>query len=68
VQAGAFNVRENAQEMVQRLRTRGYAATVVESGEGVRYRVQVGGDLDRPAAERLAATLRAAGFEAVLTP
>ncbi len=68
VQAGAFNIRENAEELVQQLRASGYTVTLVESGEGPRYRVRVGGDLDRAAAERVAATLRAAGFEAVLTP
>jgi len=68
VQAGAFNIRENAQALVRQLRASGYTVTLVESDEGPRYRVRVGGDLDRPAAERLAATLRATGFEAIVTP
>jgi cell division septation protein DedD len=66
VQAGAFNIRENAQVLIQQLRSRGYTAAIVGSVQGPRYRVWVGGDLDRPAAERLAAALRADGFDAAL--
>jgi len=66
VQAGAFNVRQNAQALLDRLRSHGYTADIVESDSTPRYRVWVGGELDRSAAERLVAGLRADGFDAAL--
>ena len=66
VQAGAFNVRQNAQALFQRLRSHGYAAMIMESDGPPRYRVWVGGEFDRSAAERLVAALRADGFDAAL--
>jgi cell division septation protein DedD len=65
VQAGAFRQRKYADELVQQLRARGYAATMVE---GPLFRVRVGPAMNRAAAEQLAATLRSKGFEAMLTP
>jgi len=65
VQVGAFDDRGNAGAMVDRLRARGYAVTLVE---GPPYRVWVGGYLDRSTAERLSAHLKAAGFEVTLSP
>jgi cell division septation protein DedD len=65
VQAGVFNDRDGAAALVRQLRDRGYAVTLVE---GPPYRVWVGGYLDRLTAERLAANLLAAGFNAALTP
>jgi hypothetical protein len=65
VQAGVFNAKEDGQTLVRRLRSLGYTATLVND---IVYRVFVGGYVDRGAAERLAATLRRAGFEAVLQP
>ncbi len=65
VQAGSFDDRGAAASLVQQLRDRGYAVTLVE---GPPYRVWVGGYLDRATADRLAANLQAAGFEATLTP
>ena len=65
VQAGSFGDRDGAESLVRQLRDHGYAVTLVE---GPPYRVWVGGYLDRATAERLAANLQAAGFDASLTP
>lgn len=65
VQAGVFGDRDNAATLVKQLRDRGYAVTLVE---GPPFRVWVGGYLDRATADRLAANLQAAGFEATVTP
>jgi len=65
VQAGAFNQRAHAEELVSRLLAHGFKATVVE---GRPYRVWIEGVLERPAAQRIVAELRAAGFEALLVP
>jgi cell division septation protein DedD len=65
VQAGVFNARDDAQTLVRRLESLGYAAA---SAEDDVYRVWVGGYLDRETAERLAANLRRAGFDAALEP
>jgi cell division septation protein DedD len=65
VQAGAFDDRDSAASLVKQLRDHGYAVTLVE---GPPYRVWVGGYLDRATADRLAANLNQAGFEATLTP
>jgi len=65
VQVGIFNTQEDAQALVQRLQSLGYIATAAP-GDG--YRVWVGGYFDRVTAERLAANLRKAGFDAALVP
>jgi len=65
IQVGAFVRLDNAQDRVRRLRSHGYTVTLVD---GDPYRVLVGGYLDRPAAERLMARVRADGFEAALEP
>lgn len=65
VQVGSFGDRDSAASLVRQLRDRGYAVTLVE---GPPYRIWVGGYLDQTTAERLAANLQAAGFEASLTP
>jgi phage replication-related protein YjqB (UPF0714/DUF867 family) len=62
---GSFGDRDSAASLVRQLRDRGYAVTLVE---GPPYRIWVGGYLDQATAERLAANLQAAGFEASLTP
>jgi cell division septation protein DedD len=64
VQIGAFNVLENARELVRTLDSRGYSSRVVELNERPRYRVWAGDFPDRSSAERLAARLRATGLEA----
>ena len=66
VQVGAFASQEEAQGLVQRLQSLGYVAT--SSNEGDVYRVWVGGYFDRETAARLAASMRKAGFNAVLVP
>jgi len=43
----------------------GYAVAITD---GPPYRVWVGGYLNQATAERLAANLRAAGFDVILTP
>jgi len=65
VQAGNFSTAEGAQAFVKRLQTLGYIATAPD-GDG--HRVWVGGYFDHDTAERLAATLRKAGFDATLVP
>ena len=65
VQAGAFNQRAHAEELVSRLLAHGFKATVVE---GRPYRVWIAGALERPASQRIVAELRAAGFEALPVP
>jgi cell division septation protein DedD len=66
IQAGAFGVRAYAQDLVNQLRRRHYAATVVEVTTGPPHRVWIHGVFDRPAAEQLAARLRRDGFEAIV--
>lgn len=65
VQAGTFTAEADADALVKRLQSLGYAAT---SSDGDVYRVWVGGYFDRETAERLAANLRAAGVNAELVP
>lgn len=65
MQVGAFDARQNAEALVLRLRSLGYAVTLVE---GSPYRVWVGGYVDQTTAQRLADILGKAGFDAVLTP
>jgi cell division protein FtsN len=65
VQVGVFRTPEDSQALVQRLHLLGYAAASID---GDTYRVWVGGYVDRETAERLAATLRKAGFDATLVP
>jgi cell division septation protein DedD len=65
VQVGVFNARKDAQALIQQLKSLGYTVSL---GEDDVYRVWVGGYFDRETAERLAANLRNAGFDAVLEP
>jgi cell division septation protein DedD len=65
VQLGAFVQRAYAEDLLRQARARGYDAALVG---GPMYRVWVGGALDRSAAERLEASLKADGFETVLKP
>jgi cell division septation protein DedD len=66
VEVGQFTSQEEAQALVQRLQSLGYAATSSDKSDA--YRVWVGGYFDRETAERLAASLRKAGFVVVLVP
>ncbi len=65
IQVGAFKYRQNAEILIAELRDRGFTGGL---SEGELYRVWVGGPLERADAERLAATLQAAGFETFLSP
>jgi len=65
VQVGAFDTRQNAAALALRLRSLGYAVTLVE---GPPYRVWVGGYVDGTTAQALADNLDKAGFPAILTP
>jgi cell division protein FtsN len=64
VQAGAFDDRSQANELVSRLRAAGFDARVVEAEESRRFRFQVRSGLfqTREEAARLAAQLRPKGF------
>jgi cell division septation protein DedD len=69
VQAGAFQVKENADELVKDLSRAGFAATVREvavQGRTV-YRVYAATGLDRESAARLLERLRAAGYAGIIT-
>lgn len=59
-----FRNRVYAQDLVKQLRQKGYDVTLVE---GSLLRVLVGPATGRAEAERLAAKLRATGFEAIVT-
>ena len=64
VQVGSFGSRENADRLVQRLRLKGYGAFITESPSRGRtwYRVRVGPERTRAAADAAATRLRAAGL------
>lgn len=68
VQLGSFASRENATRLAGQLKDKGFAANVNETtGSGKRlYRVRVGPEADRAAAEALRAKLRAAGHAGTL--
>jgi cell division septation protein DedD len=68
VQAGAFNVREYAEDLMHQLRSHDYPATVVDAPTGPPHRVWIDGTFDRLDAERLVSRLRRDGFEAILLP
>lgn len=68
VQAGAFNVREYADDLVRQLRARGYPAAIVDAPTGPPHRVWIGGILDRTDADRLVNRLQGDGFEAIVLP
>jgi cell division septation protein DedD len=65
VQVGVFKVRGYAEQLVERLRTRAYHATVVNAATGPPYRVWIDGALNRLNAERLVSRLRRDRFDAV---
>jgi hypothetical protein len=68
VQAGAFNVREYAEDLMHQLRSHDYPATVVDVPTGPPHRVWIEGIFNRPDAERLVSRLQRDGFEALLLP
>jgi cell division septation protein DedD len=64
VQVGALRYHENVDKLVQQLEANGYTPTVTHAGL---YRVRVGQNLERNAADHLAADLHAAGFDTYVT-
>jgi DedD protein len=63
VQLGTFSRRENAAHLVASLKSHGFSASIAEatkSGHKL-YRVRVGAERDRAAAQKLLARLKAAG-------
>jgi len=64
VQVGSFGSRENADRLARRLKLKGYGTFVSESSSRGHtwYRVRVGPQHDRAAADAVAARLRAAGL------
>jgi len=64
VQVGSFGSRENADRLAHSLKLKGYGASVSESSSRGRkwYRVRVGPQRDRAAADAIAARLRATGL------
>ena len=70
VQLGAFSSRSKADELVARLRSRGYSAFVLEyraSGQ-LLHRVRVGPEQERARAVAIAERLRSDGFKPVVAP
>lgn len=68
VQIGSFASRENAERLTKELKSKGFAAFVSQSTKGKKlYRVRVGPEVDRAAAEALAGRLRKAGYTGSIT-
>jgi DedD protein len=65
VQLGSFANGANARRLAGQVRDKGFAATVSETGSGSarRYRVRSGPATTREVADRLAADIKAAGFQ-----
>ena len=63
VQLGTFNNRENAVRLVASLKARGFSATLSEVTKNghKRFRVRVGAERDKAAAQKLQGRLKAAG-------
>jgi DedD protein len=70
VQLGAFSTRGKADRLVTELRSRGYAAFVLEyRADGkLLHRVRVGPEQNRERAAAIAARLRKDGFQPVVAP
>jgi len=70
VQLGAFSSRSKAEGLVARLRSRGYAAFVLEyrAGGQLLHRVRVGPEQDRARAVAIAERLRKDGYQPVVAP
>lgn len=68
VQAGSFQVRGNAEDLAKDLQTAGFAPSIRETavqGKTV-WRVYVAAGVERAAADRLLAALRAAGYDGLV--
>ena len=63
VQLGTFSSRENAAHLVAGLKSHGFSGSIVEASKSGHklYRVRVGAERDRAAAQKLLARLKAAG-------
>jgi DedD protein len=70
IQVGSFVSRANAERLANDLKGKGFAAFVSESTRGGKklFRVRVGPEADKAAAQSLAAKLRAAGRSGSLVP
>jgi DedD protein len=69
VQVGSFASRDNAERLAQKLKGKGFAATISQSPKGRRlWRVRVGPEADRAAATALGAKLRSAGQPGAVVP
>ena len=70
VQIGSFASRENADKLVKDLQRQGFRAFITEGRSNGRklYRVRVGPEPDRAAAQALAARLRKAGQTGAIVP
>lgn len=70
VQLGAFSSRSKAEGLVTKLRSRGYAAFVLEyrAGGQLLHRVRVGPEQDRARAVAIAERLRKDGYQPVVAP
>ena len=69
MQLGAFSSRDAANQLVTNLRSKGYAAFILELRRDgkVLYRVRVGPERDRARAESVAERLSRDGFKASVT-
>jgi cell division septation protein DedD len=67
---GSFANTVNAQKLRSALMAKGYAAYLLQGGEGaaLRYRVRIGPVADRGAAEHLLAKLKSQGYSANIVP
>jgi cell division protein FtsN len=69
VQLGSFASRANAERLAQQVHAMGFQVSVSRGSTGRRlYRVQVGPAHDHPAAEQMAAKLRAQGHAGAVVP
>lgn len=70
VQVGSFASKSNADKVTRSLKSLGYAVYVMSSGSGrsLRHRVRIGPYIDREAAQRSIAKLKAQGHPASLVP
>ena len=70
VQLGSFGNQENAERLAADLRKQGHAAFLsqVSTSDGQRHRVRIGPQKDRPAAEAVAAKLKADGHDVKVLP
>lgn len=66
VQVGAFNVKENADAMLAKVKAAGFDTFMVQNADGV-YKIQVGAYSEKANADAMSAKLHAAGFDNFIT-